>query len=71
MLTRIYKDSKDNNHVIHVHYSDNPTPCRDWDYISVLDGYDGAPDAGPQLMGCGKNADEALNALISQIEDEL
>lgn len=71
MSSHVYKDSAGNEHVIHVNYSDNPTPKRDWDYISILDSYDGAPDAGPQLMGCGKNEEEALNALILQIEDEL
>jgi hypothetical protein len=33
------------------------------------DEYDGAPDAGPQLVGHGKTRAEALRFLADQIED--
>lgn len=37
-----------------------PIPIRDWDWcVYDSDVYDGAPDAGPQMVGWGKTEDEA------------
>lgn len=38
-------------------------------YAYLPDEYDGAPDAGPQLIGYGKTKAEALRELADQIEE--
>lgn len=50
-------------------YWAKPIPLRDADWIAVTDDYDGAPDAGPQPMGCGRTEAEAIADLKSQLEE--
>lgn len=46
-----------------------PIPVRSFDWSAVLDGYDGAPDAGFQPVGHGATEREAIEDLLEQIAD--
>lgn len=38
----------------------NTTPDRSQDYCATFDDYDGAPDAGHQCLGMGRNPEESV-----------
>jgi len=46
-----------------------PIPTNKFDWSAVLDGYDGAPDAGFQPVGHGATEEEAIADLRDQIEE--
>jgi hypothetical protein len=47
-----------------------PIPDRRFDWAAVFDDeYDGAPDAGPQLVGRGATEAEAVADLLEQAAD--
>jgi hypothetical protein len=52
------------------HYDPPPIPIRDFDW-SVIDEdtYDGAPDAGHQIIGHGKTREIAMADYQEQVED--
>lgn len=54
---------------IHVTYVYPPIPLRCFDYCATFDGYDGAPDAGPQPVGWGATEDEARENLLEQVDE--
>ena len=60
---------KIDGHVIHTEYDFPPIPIRSFDWSAVLDDYDGAPDAGPQLVGTGRTEQAAIDDLLCQIAD--
>ncbi len=45
-----------------------PTPVRAWDWEAHFDDYDGAPDAGHQCAGAGKNELLAVDELYRDFE---
>jgi len=47
-----------------------PIPWRGNDWCAHLDDYDGAPDAGPQVVGWGATEAEAVADLKEQINEE-
>lgn len=47
-----------------------PIPYRGNDWCAYSDDYDGAPDAGPQMVGWGATEAEAVADLKQQIEEE-
>lgn len=48
-----------------------PIPTRDYDWSAYFPNeFDGAPDAGPQLIGRGETEAEAIADLIEQASDE-
>jgi hypothetical protein len=47
-----------------------PIPIRSFDWAAYFpDEYDGAPDAGPQLVGCGPTEAAAIADLIERAEE--
>lgn len=53
-------------HLTHVY---PPIPDRSCDWHATTDDYDGAPDAGPQMEGCGPTKRDALDDLLMCLED--
>jgi hypothetical protein len=53
---------------IQVTHVNPPIPMRNWDYQAATDNYDGAPDAGWQLVGSGPTAFRAVLDLYDQWE---
>lgn len=45
---------------LHTSYDYPPIPTRQFDWSCVDDNYDGAPDAGNQIVGVGKTEVEAI-----------
>jgi hypothetical protein len=57
-------------HPIRTIFEHPPIPARQFDWAAVFgDEYDGAPDAGPQLIGRGETEAEAIADLLEQAED--
>jgi hypothetical protein len=56
-------------HKIITAYVFPPIPCRDSDWFACTDNYDGAEDAGPQLIGRGPTEEAAINDLKAAIDD--
>lgn len=54
-------------HVLHTRYECPSIPVREWDWCCVDDNYDGAPDAGPQIVGTGRTELEAIYNYLEQI----
>lgn len=63
-----YVDSTGYKHKIYITYDCKPIPMRCMDYVAVTDTYDGADDAGIQLIATGDTSQAALEELIEQIE---
>jgi hypothetical protein len=54
--------------VLHITYVYPPIPVRSFDWIAYDDNtYDGAPDAGPQLVGQGASVGEAIKDFAEQL----
>jgi hypothetical protein len=54
---------------IHLEYSPPPIPIRNFDWIAVDGGYDGAPDSGNRFVGYGATATAALAELLEILAD--
>lgn len=52
------------------HFEYPPIPVRNFDWVAVLDNYDGAPDAGHQPTGYGCTREDAIDDLIEQVRDQ-
>lgn len=51
-------------------YNAPPIRCRDYDWICVdEDSYDGAPDAGLQIVGAGRTEEEAIKDFYEQLNN--
>lgn len=50
-------------------YDYPPIPDRRFDWSCVDSNYDGAPDAGQQIVGHGKTEKEAIQDYLSQYEE--
>ena len=54
-------------HTIIVSYEFQPTPSRDYDWVAVLDGYDGANEEN--ILGHGATEIEPVKDLLEQINN--
>ncbi len=60
----------DNGITLHTSYDFPPISIRTMDWSCVDDNYDGAPDAGYQIIGTGKTEQEAIDNWF-EISDSL
>ncbi len=56
-------------HTLLVSYDFPAIPMRDLDWSCVDDNYDGAPDAGPQIIGYGKTEQEAIEDWLEKYNE--
>jgi len=58
-----------NGHVVNTSFDYPAIPLRNWDWSCVNDNYDGAPDAGRQIIGIGRTEQEAIINYLEQCND--
>lgn len=56
-------------YTIETEFDLKPIPDRSFDWQATLDTYDGAPDAGYQPVGFGRTEQEAIDAILEDIEE--
>jgi hypothetical protein len=56
-------------HTLFTSYDFPAIPMRDLDWSCVDNNYDGAPDAGPQIVGYGRTENEAIEDWLAQYNE--
>ncbi len=64
MSTYKFNDTK-----LHTDYVFPPIPDRRMDWACIDDNYDGAPDAGRQIVGVGKTEQEAIINYFEELDN--